>query len=218
VIVTVRAIITAAVALLFSTACAQEKTEEPARTTLCELLKTPERFNGKMVQIRATMKSEFEWGGLTDGGCISLLSTDGLPALGEYPGEFAFLKSFADLENPEKLIWKPIRLPPQAQMSENSSYRALKKHLYRKWKRADGNVCPECPLFSITVTVTGRFDHLEEKLVEIRANRDEVPRRYIAGFGHLNASPNRLVWQSVSDVVATPIDVTIYEKRKVSRE
>jgi len=212
--ITVRAIVAAALTLPLGMAFGQVKADEPIKTTLCELVEAPKRYNGKMVQVRATMKSGFEWGGLVDGSCSLLLSGDGFPPISRGTGEYAYLKSFADIDHPEKLAWKPIQLPPKVRMVEDVSYQEFKRYLLQKWKRIDGSECFDCPLYEITVTVTGRFDHLEEKMVAVRSNREEHPRMYSAGFGHLNASANRLVWQSVSEVVAKQIDWAVYEKRK----
>ena len=38
-------------------ALAQTKTDAPVKTTLCEIVKRPEYFNGKLVQFRATVES-----------------------------------------------------------------------------------------------------------------------------------------------------------------
>lgn len=101
---TVRAVATAAIILLCSVASGQVKPDAPIKTTVCELLSAPERFNGKMVQVRATMKSGFEWGGLVEGSCSLLASGDGFSGLSGRTGEYAYLKSFADVDHPEKLV------------------------------------------------------------------------------------------------------------------
>jgi len=200
--------------VIANVAFGQAKPEEPVKTTVCELAQAPKRFNGRMVTVRAELKSQFEWGGLVDGDCSLLVSVDGFPDLESHTGEYAFVNTISDLKYSDKLAWNPIQLPPRVQPIENRANRELEKYSFQRWKRADGSICFDCPLFSITVTVTGRFDHVETSLIAIRANRKERPNAYSAGFGHLNASRTRLVWQSVSDVVAIPIDPAIYEKRK----
>jgi hypothetical protein len=196
----------------------------PIKTTICELLKEAERFSGKMVQVRAKVVSSLEAGGLMDSSCLALTDStrsafllagdDRFPALSGRTGEYAFLRSFAELKHPTRLSWRPIQLPPPIHIVENDAYHEYEGLVRQKFKSANGNVCVDCPLFEIAVTVVGRFDHLEQQMVAIRANRKERPTPYNAGFGHLNASLNRLVWQSVLDVVASPIDPMVYEKRK----
>lgn len=51
-------------------------------------------------------------------------------------------------------------------------------------------------------------------MVSVRLRASGV-RTHGVGFGHLNAALSRLVIQSVTDVVAAPIDVSVYEKDKL---
>jgi hypothetical protein len=44
-------------ALGCAVAFGQMKTQEPIQTTLCEIIKQPERFNGKLVEFRAQIES-----------------------------------------------------------------------------------------------------------------------------------------------------------------
>lgn len=204
------------VAVLSDMAFGQVKSDEPIKTTLCELLKTPEKFNGKMVEVRATVKSGFEWGGLTDASCSANLLSDNdrFPALEGRTGEYAFIHSFSDLKNLKHLKWKRIIRPTPVRVVEDQSYKQYEHYVGQRLKRADGDVCFECPLYEVTLTVTGRFDHLEQPLILVRENHREKPTTYNAGFGHLNASLNRLVWQSVSEVVAKAIDPSVYQRDK----
>src|SRR6266568_1977634 len=48
---------------------AQTKADEPIKMTLCELVKEPERFNGKMVHVRAAIVTGFEASLLRDDSC-----------------------------------------------------------------------------------------------------------------------------------------------------
>lgn len=45
---------------------AQSKTNDPIKTTLCELLESPQQFNRKIVQLRPTMLTSLESSGLVD--------------------------------------------------------------------------------------------------------------------------------------------------------
>jgi hypothetical protein len=64
------------------------------------------------------------------------------------------------------------------------------------------------------MTVVGRFDYMERPLIAIRVNRKAAPHWDLAGFGHIHGSLARLCWQSISNVVAMPIDPSIYDKGK----
>jgi len=63
-------------------------------------------------------------------------------------------------------------------------------------------------------TVTGRFDHSDSPLVAFRTGTTRKVSYHSAGFGHLNGALSQLVVQSVSDVVAIPIDPGIYENER----
>ena len=56
---------------LFLGGCGQTKAEEPVKTTLCDIVKQPERFSGKRVQFRATIESGVMYlpSGVSDESC-----------------------------------------------------------------------------------------------------------------------------------------------------
>ena len=74
--------------------------KEPIKASLCELVKAPERFNGRLVQVRAEYVSRFHWTGLKDESCnasIPLGTYHPLDDLGPGDGEYAFTKIADDL-------------------------------------------------------------------------------------------------------------------------
>jgi hypothetical protein len=70
-------------AVLAAIAFGQRNTDDPIKTTLCEIVKAPEQFNGKMVQVRALVNGVEEASVLYDGGCSAsvLLVASGDDAL-----------------------------------------------------------------------------------------------------------------------------------------
>src|SRR2546423_12814350 len=48
---------------------AQVRPDMPTKTTVCELLKHPDRFDGKLVNVRATIRLGFEFSALFDQDC-----------------------------------------------------------------------------------------------------------------------------------------------------
>jgi hypothetical protein len=78
----------------------------------------------------------------------------------------------------------------------------------------DRRICYHCPLYEVTATMTGRIDHLETHMVAVRFRPGAAMRTYFVGFGHLNAALTRLALQSVSDVIAKPIDPSVYKKNR----
>jgi hypothetical protein len=63
----------------------------------------------------------------------------------------------------------------------------------------------------VVATITGRFDHSDTPLAAFRNEKTGSVKYHFAGFGHLNAALSQLVMQSVSEVVATPIDPATYK-------
>lgn len=191
----------------------QTDTAAPIDTTLCELKQAPEEFNGKMIRVRATIVSGFEVGGLNDKSCDAflLLDVDGFRDLEKRAGEFAFIRSPSEADHPKRLKWRRLRMPSPVEPTHDASYGRYRTYQRQRFIGEDGGACFRCPLFELTATVVGRFDWLEQLFVAYRENQNDKPSVYGVGFGHLNASRTRLVWQSVSDVVATPIDPAIYQ-------
>lgn len=192
----------------------QAQESRPISRTLCEVMKEPERFNGKMVRFRATVVSSLEVFVLKDDSCSDSiwLSIGEMPALG--PLEYAYINSIADIRTPERLDWKPLQPPIPVVLREDRAYRRLVKDTLKQFKPKDrGEHCVHCPLYIVTATVTGRFDHTDRKWRMVRGHdTDRVPSSL--GFGHMNSWDSQLVLQSVSDVVAKSIDPSVYEKRK----
>jgi hypothetical protein len=202
------ALIAVVVATTAISANDQSDVAAPLKTSVCELLKSPDRFNGRIVEVRAKFLGRFEWSGLVDANCAGYLLADNeeFPGLSGKSGEYAFLPSFRELDYPDGLDWKPIALPRPVRLVKNAAYQQFDD-------AARKNPMRGAPLFDITITVVGRFDHLPQQMVAIRENRREKPRPYMAGFGHLNASLNRLVWQSVSDVSVVPSPAQADDKK-----
>lgn len=108
----VRLVITAVVlALAPGVAFSQSSPNGFIKTTPCELVKTPEQFNGKMVQFRAEFVSKFQWEGFVDENCSAKLQIGvyhPLDDLKPEQGQYAFTKTADDNEHPERLKWRPI--------------------------------------------------------------------------------------------------------------
>jgi hypothetical protein len=167
----------------------QVKTNAPIKTTLCDLVKKPERFNGKMVQVRAVVVTGFEASLLRDESCSAdIWLAAGFPVNLTQPGGGR----------------KPSR--PPITLKKDSDYQKMAEFLSKNYTNSDNKPCMYCPLYTVTVNAAGRFDHID------KLNTDPKDRRYV-GFGHMNGYESQLVLQSVSDVVAKPIDPSVYEKK-----
>jgi len=202
----------------------QGKLDAPIKTTLCEVKREPDRFNGKLIQVRARMFAVFEYSNLIDDSCDmrTWLSWGDQPIVSDKYGnevavEFAYMKSRSELKHPERLNWFAVGKPPITLMESDSS-RTAEQFLEQFYpSAADLTVCPQfCPKYKVLATVTGRFDFISKRRLmavrEVATGRVEVWEK-ANGFGHLGVSDSKLVLQSVSDVVAEPIDRSVYSKK-----
>jgi hypothetical protein len=193
----------------------QSALEEPIKTTLCEIVKAPEQFNGKTIQVRAEYVSKFQWTGLKDESCfasIPLGAHHPLDGLMPEQGEYAFTIATDDNDHPERLDWKPIERLPVVDLKKNDDYRKLRKYAVLKFRWPDGGACRDCPLYRIVLTAIGRFDYFPTQTVSVRINPATKAFHYSAG--EPNVPLLRLILNSVSNVATTPIDPRVYTGKK----
>jgi hypothetical protein len=212
--------------------------EQPTKTNLCELKSHPERFNGKIVQVRAAVITSMEIGGLQDATCsawVHLAFSSDTYMSGHQREQFAFVPAIRDPNNlyqliwnpsvpkpatwdadhpPLALVWRPVEIPRLVFTFENAEMRRLVRYSGAKYTKANGRRCWHCPLYRTAATVIGRFDHSDTPLVAFRAGTMGKASYHFAGFGHLNGALSQLVVQSVSDVVAMPIDASVYANER----
>jgi hypothetical protein len=164
--------------------------DRPIRTTLCEIMKQPDRFNGKLVQFRATVRYGFEASLLSDGKNDVWLDYAGLVVTMTVPG---------GVKPPSQ----PIVLVKDAEFERMTHY------LWARSIEPDGSMCDRCFLYKdVTVNAVGLFEHVDSLTMGFGMQQRGI------GFGHMNMYESRLILQSVSHVVATPIDPSIYGKDK----
>jgi hypothetical protein len=172
----------------FTTPPAPIQPDQPIKTTLCEIMKEPDRFNGRMVQFRASVYFGFEASLLRDGKRAIWLSA-GFPVTMTAPG---------GMRQPE----------PRIVLKKDAEYEKMNYYLSAFYKDKNGSVCERCRLYKeVTVDAVGLFEHVDKITTP-------PEQRHLVGFGHMNGYESRLVLQSVLNVVTTPIDPSIYEKNK----
>jgi hypothetical protein len=173
-------------ALLSGVVLGQSKSQEPIKTTLCELVKLPERFAGMMIQVLATFHVGFEASLLADDSCSALiwLSWGEKKPLGKL--EYAEVQSIKDLKAPELLEWKPLAPKRAVVLNKDTAFHRLDKYLGAQFKPKNPHeLCVSCPLYIVSASVVGRFDHTDRKWRIFRGHdADKVPPSQ--GFGHLN--------------------------------
>ena len=166
----------------------QTKAEEPINTTVCDLVKNPKRYNGKIIIVRAPIQIAFENFGLSVSECA------------EKEIDYVWLE-YGRGPKRQPTIWCCGDMVPRDPLVlvQNKEFHRF-HHFITAEKSAKG--CYDCYLYHVTATLTGRFDALEPKPFTL------------CGFGHLGDACGRLVIREVSDVVANPIDPAVYEKNK----
>jgi hypothetical protein len=202
-------------AVLAAIAFGQRNADDTIRTTLCEIVKAPERFTGKTIQVRAEYVSKFHWTGLRDESCsasIPLGVHHPLDDLKPEQGEYAFTTVADDNDHPERLHWKPIERLPVVDLKEDDDYRKLQKYAASKFRWPDGGACQDCPLYRVVLTAVGRFDYFPTQTVSVRANPATKAFHYSAGEPDVPLL--RLVLNSVSNIATNPIDSSVYIERK----
>ena len=142
--------------------------QAPVKTTLCELGAVPERFQGKVVEVRAIVQTGFQTSLLRDDSCSAFIWLSGV-------------------DNPDSTL------------SKDHQYQKMLDYLDKKYKPKGGSVCARCPLYKVTATVVGRFDH-------VRKGDPDTQTDLPPGFGYLHSYDSELNLLGVSNVVAETID------------
>jgi hypothetical protein len=206
--------VVALLSVLSSTLVGQPKTGDPIKTSLCEMVRDPERFNNKLVEIRSELLSRYQWEGFVDQTCSAKVQVGAHYFLGDliaHGGQYAFTTNFGD-STPEQLTWRAIEPRLPVHLEPDGNYRVFRKYSGTKFRWPDGRRCQDCPLFAVTVTAIGRFDYFPSQNIVIRTNPSEKAVGFAAGKPDLPLL--WLVLESVSDVSTTPIDPSIYSERK----
>ena len=169
-------------------------------STVCDILKDPQSFNGKTVRIKGTVSSGFDEFIIKAEDCrysvsgIWLAYPEGTKAKS---GPVAILQ-LQPAGNFAGTIASTV--PAPVALDKSKDFKQFDSLLAAPFK---GNgMCLGCTKSEVSATLTGRLDAVQPAL-----RRDAAGKIIeITGFGNLNAYPVRLVLQSVSDVAAHEID------------
>jgi hypothetical protein len=164
---------------------AQPKSGESSPTTICEIARSPEQFNGKMVRVRNRVGIAFEDFELPVSGCDRSIIEGIWLEYGRGPKRQPTTWCCGDM----------IPRDPLA-LIDNADFRKFHGYLTAQRRTSD---CyeGECYLYDVTATLIGRFD-----FAPTEPCRDNKGICCGAGFGHFGMFCGRLVIQSVSDVEA----------------
>ena len=169
-------------------------------TTVCDILKNPASFNGKIVRIKGTVESGFDQFVIKGDKCGQKVNAFWL----DYPeGSKAKAGPTAMLElqpaaNFAEAVTAPQRAPVTLQ--KDKEFKKFDSELAVPAKI--NGMCLGCHRYQVSATLVGRLDGVDEAL-----KRDPSGKILsLSGFGNMNLYPARLVLQSVSDVTSKEID------------
>jgi hypothetical protein len=169
-------------------------------TTVCEILKNPQSFNGKTVRVKGTVSAGFDQFVIKGADCgqhvdsIWLSYPEGTKgkagpaAILQLQPALNFAGSFTAVDR------------TSVQLEKNKDFKQFDSLLSTPAKVS--GLCLGCVRNEVNATMVGRLDGTR---VELR--RDASGKIVgISGFGNLNAYSARLVLESVSEVVAQEYD------------
>jgi hypothetical protein len=174
-------------------------------TTVCDVVKKPGPFNGKMVRIKGTVVAgfdEFAIKDATDPNCgfqvnaIWLLYPQGTKGRAGAAAivEIQPARNFTGTYTP------PTRTA--VTLDKSKEFKQFDSLLAQKHERG-ADMCLGCTRYEVTATLVGRLDTVADATLK----RDAAGKIIgFGGFGNMNAYPARLVLQSVSDVTPKEID------------
>ena len=177
----------------------------PVDVKVCDVVKNPASFDGKMVRIKGTVVAgfdEFVIKDATDPNCgfqvngIWLSYPQGSKAKS---GPVAIVT--AQPAHNFAGAWKaPTRTPVTLDKSKDfKQFDSLLSQPHQKGL----DMCLGCARYEVTATLVGRLDGVADAAIKRDASGKIVG---FGGFGNMNAYPARLVLESVSDVAPKEID------------
>jgi hypothetical protein len=170
-------------------------------STVCDILASPQSFDGKIVRIKGTVVAGFEEFAVKGVGCNQVVNAIWLT----YPagtkgkaGPAAFLRLQLGKNHPAAVAnvgRDPVTL------EKNKDFKDFDSLLSTPAKT--NGMCLGCAKFTVTATLVGRLDGAKDTGL-IRDGAGRVTG--LGGFGNLNRYSARLVLQSVAEVSPQEID------------
>jgi hypothetical protein len=194
------------IALLSAFGCGlHAQAAAPVDVKVCDVVKNPASFDGKMVRIKGTVVAgfdEFIIKDATDPNC-------GFPVNGiwlSYPqgskaksGPVAIVTA-QPAHNFAGTLKTPTRTPVTLDKSKDfKQFDSLLAQPHQKGL----DMCLGCARYEVTATLVGRLDAVADASIKRDASGKIVS---FGGFGNMNAYPARLVLASVSDVSPKEVD------------
>jgi hypothetical protein len=170
-------------------------------TTICNILKDPALFNGKMVRVKGMVHADFDQFIVKDQSCQSQINAIWV----DYPegtkgkaGPVALVQ-IQPAKNFAGTFQAVTRTP--VQMDKSKDFKDFDSLLSTPHKQT--RTCLGCNRYAVSATLEGRID----SVASAKIRRDPAGKVIgIDGFGNLNAYPARIVLHSVSEVVPHELD------------
>jgi hypothetical protein len=172
-------------------------------TTVCEILKNPQSFNGKIVRVKGTAVASFDQFVVKGTGCEITVNNNiwlSYPEGTKAKAGPAVTVHVQPARNFAGDVPAAQRTP--VELDKNSKdFKQFDSLLATPYKK--GGMCLGCNRYEVSATLVGRVDAVENATLL----RDKAGKIIgFGGFGHMNAYSARLVLQSVSDVTPKEID------------
>ena len=174
-------------------------------TTVCDVVKKPAPFDGKMVRIKGTVVAgldEFVIKDAADPNCGFQVNAIWLSYPQGTKGKAgpAAMVQVQPARNFQGQYTPPARTP--VTLDKSKEFKQFDSMLAQTHDKG-ANVCLGCTRYEVTATLVGRLDTVADASLKRDASGKIVG---FGGFGNMNAYPARLVLQSVSDVTPKEID------------
>lgn len=177
----------------------------PVDVKVCDVVKSPEQFNGKMVRMTGTVVAgfdEFVIKDTPDANCGFQVNAIWL----SYPqgskaksGPVAMV-TVQPAHNFAGSYSAPTRTP--VTLEKSKEFKQFDNLLAQTNDRV-GGMCLGCARYEVTATLIGRLDTVANATLQRDASGKIVG---FGGFGNMNAYPARLVLQSVSNVTSKEVN------------
>lgn len=181
-------IVFAAIITIPALAWGQTNSDQPIRTTVCEVVRAPASFHGKMITLRGPIQISFENFAIPASDCAEKKIDHLWLEYGRGPKKQPTTWCCGDMVPRDSLV-----------LVQNAEFRRFHDYITAVVK-AKG--CYDCYLYRVTATLTGRFDAVEPQ------------PHATCGFGHFGTACGRLVIRAVSDVAADPVDPAVYGHKR----
>jgi hypothetical protein len=181
----------------------------PVDTTVCDVVKKPEAFDGKIVRIKGTVIAGFDEFVITDAADPNCGFTVNAIWLA-YPAGTKGKAGPAAMVvvQPAKNFTGTVAPPTRAAVTldkagdRGKDFKQFDSLLAQKHEKG-ADMCLGCTRYEVTATLVGRLDSVADATLKRDASGKIVG---FGGFGNMNAYPARLVLESVSDVTPKEID------------